>query len=36
MISFDDRGDPVNKAVPILRVRLDDTPEFVQLSEPGS
>jgi hypothetical protein len=36
MISFDDRGDPVNKAVPILRVREDDTPEFVQLSAPDS
>ncbi|MCR6484914.1 hypothetical protein M8542_18965 [Amycolatopsis sp. OK19-0408] len=36
MISFDDRGDPVNKAVPILRVRLADTPEFVQLSTPDS
>ncbi|WP_328603971.1 hypothetical protein OG943_28350 [Amycolatopsis sp. NBC_00345] len=36
MISFDDRGDPVNKAVPILRVRLGDTPEFVQLSAPLS
>ncbi|QWF76674.1 hypothetical protein [Amycolatopsis sp. CA-230715] len=35
MISFDDRGDPVNKAVPILRVRLDNTPEFLQLSTPG-
>ncbi|GAB3476761.1 ABC transporter substrate-binding protein [Amycolatopsis cihanbeyliensis] len=34
MISFDDRGDPVRKAVPILRVRLDDTPEYVQLSTP--
>lgn len=36
MISFDEHGDPVNKAVPILRVRLDDTPEFVQLSTPDS
>jgi ABC-type branched-subunit amino acid transport system substrate-binding protein len=36
MISFDDRGDPVNKAVPILRVRLTDNPEFVQLSTPES
>ncbi|WP_216216515.1 ABC transporter substrate-binding protein [Amycolatopsis aidingensis] len=35
MISFDERGDPVNKAVPILRVRLDDTPEYVQLSTPS-
>ncbi|QFU92600.1 ABC transporter substrate-binding protein [Amycolatopsis sp. YIM 10] len=34
-ISFDDRGDPVNKAVPILRVRVDDTPEFVALSSPA-
>jgi hypothetical protein len=36
MISFDERGDPVNKAVPIRRVRLGDTPEFVQLSTPLS
>ncbi|WP_101610112.1 ABC transporter substrate-binding protein [Amycolatopsis sp. BJA-103] len=35
MISFDDRGDPVNKTVPILRVRVDDTPEYVQLSAPA-
>ncbi|AXB47945.1 ABC transporter substrate-binding protein [Amycolatopsis albispora] len=34
-ISFDDRGDPVNKAVPILRVRVDDTPEFVALATPA-
>ncbi|WP_329066776.1 hypothetical protein [Amycolatopsis sp. NBC_01480] len=31
MISFDERGDPVSKAV---RVRLGETPEFVQLSTP--
>ncbi|WP_134661956.1 MULTISPECIES: ABC transporter substrate-binding protein [unclassified Amycolatopsis] len=36
MISFDDRGDPVNKAVPILRVRLDATPEFVELYVPAA
>jgi len=35
MISFDERGDPVNKAIPILRVRSDDTPEFVALSSPA-
>ncbi|MGA6164536.1 ABC transporter substrate-binding protein [Amycolatopsis magusensis] len=34
-ISFDERGDPVNKAVPILRVRVDDTPEFLALAAPG-
>ncbi|MFD2471666.1 ABC transporter substrate-binding protein [Amycolatopsis silviterrae] len=34
-ISFDDRGDPVNKAVPILRVRLDAPPEFVELYVPS-
>ncbi len=36
MISFDDKGDPLDKAVPILRVRLDETPEFVRLSAPDS
>lgn len=35
MISFDERGDPVNKAVPILQVRPDDTPGFVALSSPA-
>lgn len=32
MISFNHRGDPTNKAIPILRVRLHDTPEYLALS----
>lgn len=34
-ISFDERGDPVNKAVPILEVRPDEGVVFMQLSSPG-
>lgn len=33
-LEFDQRGDPVNQAIPILRVRLHDTPEYVTMSSP--
>ncbi|GAA3556345.1 hypothetical protein GCM10022222_44930 [Amycolatopsis ultiminotia] len=35
-ISFDEQGDPVHKAVPILRMRVDATPEFVELPDPAA
>ncbi|MFF0143817.1 ABC-type branched-subunit amino acid transport system substrate-binding protein [Amycolatopsis sulphurea] len=35
-ISFDEQGNPVNKVIPILRVRVNSTPEFAALSDPSS
>lgn len=35
-ISLDERGNPINKAVPILEVKPDGTVAFVQLSSPRS
>ncbi|RDI44507.1 ABC transporter substrate-binding protein [Nocardia mexicana] len=35
-ISFDERGNPVNKPVPILQLRPEQSPEFVDLAWPDS